>query len=102
MSLTKDLALHLLESTESIIWGRNEGHFTEIFNNVLQGIKGDSQDNEQYNNHHCLSSNVHILHSTFMMSVHFIRPLSGCLLFPEHDIHENTYAMFCIRAWKSA
>lgn len=96
VSLTKDLYLYLLDSTEIINWGRNEGCFTEILDNVLQEIKADSQNSKQYYNHHCLSENIHTLHSTFMMAVHFIRLLSGCLLFPENDIHKNTHAVFHI------
>lgn len=50
-----------------------EGHFTEIFNTILQGIKSLSAtdpDNKQYYKHHCLLSNIRMLHLILMVDIH--------------------------------
>lgn len=39
VTLQRSLPYLLLKNTESIIWGKNEGHFIKIFNKVLQGVK---------------------------------------------------------------
>lgn len=66
-------AWSLLNGKESLTRGRYEGHFTEIFNTILEGIKSLSAtdpDNKQYYKHHCLSSNIRMLHLILMADIH--------------------------------
>lgn len=48
--LTKGSEGYLLNSTETVAWGRNKGFFTELCNGVLQG-KELFTDPERHSNH---------------------------------------------------
>lgn len=58
-------------------------YFTETINKVLQGIKSlttTDRDNQRYYRHHCLLSNIYMLHSVVIVDIHFLRLLSAYIL----------------------
>lgn len=71
-SLTKGFAPHLLTSTGSIRWGRNEGNFQKVFNRISQGTKSltltDPGDTPIQN--HWLSRSIHMFWSAFRVDIH--------------------------------
>lgn len=58
LTLTNGSALSLLNSTEGILRGGNEGHFTDIFDDVTDSIQLVPNDPDK---HHCLLSKIHFV-----------------------------------------